>query len=230
MNGNFPERIAPSLIERAKKLSTTQLCDGMKELHIPVSGCMCPAIKPVDPSMKVIGTAVTVETSNGDNLPIHLAAYLDNSDGYVMVIDGKGYMERAYLGDLIMSAAQAVGYEGIVIDGCARDRSGNIAIGFPVFCRGLTPSGPVKQNIGAVNEPIICGGVRVKPGDLVMGDDDGVCVVPYSQLEAVLEKAEAKLRYEEKRVKVISEYKNAKTNGLPLPQLAPAWVLEMSSN
>lgn len=227
MMHDFPELVDGAALERARGLSVAQLCDGMKDLGIPGSGCMCAQIGPVEPSMRVVGTAATVETADGDNFPIHVAAYGIPRDGYVMVIDGKAHMEKAYLGDLIMGAAQAAGYLGVVIDGCTRDREGNIALGFPVFCRGLMPAGPIKKNPGVINGEIRCGGITVCPGDLIVGDCDGVCVVPRQRLADVLEKAEAKKTYEVAREETIRRYAEAKRNGGELPQLAPQWVLDL---
>lgn len=227
MMHDFPELIDEALLARARELSVAQLCDGMKELDIPGGGCLCMQIGAVDPSMRVVGTAATVETGDGDNFPIHVATYAIPRDGYVMVIDGKGYTDKAYLGDLIMGAAQAAGYLGVVIDGCTRDREGNIALRFPVFSRGLMPAGPIKKNPGVVNGEIRCGGIAVRPGDLVVGDYDGVCVVPRGRIAEVLEKAEAKKAYEIKREETIRQYAEAKAKGGPLPQLAPQWVLDL---
>ena len=164
--------LSDEIIRRAKNLNVPLLLDGLKaaKIDIPGGGCMDMHINPVDRGMKVVGTALTVETSDGDNFPIHVASYIFKAEGYVMVIDGKGYEGRAYLGDLIMGACQAVGYEGIVIDGCTRDRDGNIELDFPVYSRGFMPRGPIKKNEGNINTPILCGGVRVNPGDLVVGD------------------------------------------------------------
>ncbi len=144
-----------------------------------------------------------------------------------MVIDGKNCRERAYFGDLIMGACQAVGFEGMVIDGATRDRDGNIALGFPVFSRGFMPRGPIKRDEGNINTPIFCGGVKVCPGDLVVGDADGVCVIPVEYIETVLTEADKKLAYESKRQQTIAAYLQAKQEGEPLPQLAPQWVLDM---
>jgi 4-hydroxy-4-methyl-2-oxoglutarate aldolase len=227
---DFPELLPKNIIERAQKLEVSQLCDGMKALKIPHYGCLTPDIHPIDPSFKMVGTAVTVETENGDNFPIHIATYSVPKEGYVMVIDGKGYKDTAYLGDKIMGACKAMGYKGIVIDGYTRDRSGNIALGFPVFSRGLNPAGPVKKNVGKINEVITCGGVEVHPGDLVCGDEDGVCVVPRDRIEEVLLEAEKKQAYENKRDKAIQDYIEKKRNGEKLPNLAPEWVLEMLNN
>lgn len=111
MNPN-PPLVEPEYIERARKLGPALLADGMKALgDIKNDGVMEAAMLPVSPEMVMVGTALTVDTDNGDNYPIHLATY-SGGEGYVMVIDGKGYQKRAYLGDLIVSAAAAVGYEG----------------------------------------------------------------------------------------------------------------------
>jgi regulator of RNase E activity RraA len=223
----FAELIDKNIILRAKLLSVPQLCDGMKELGIPQCGCMSAEINAVHPDMKVVGTAATIDTSNGDNFPIHVATYAVPQEGYVMVVAGKGYMERAYLGDLIMGAAEAAGYTGIVVDGCTRDQKGNIKLGFPVFSKGFMPAGPIKKNPGNINTAVVCAGVEVAPGDLVAGDCDGVCVVPREHILEVLHKAEEKKAYEEKREKAIAAYGKAKAAGEELPQLAPQWVLDM---
>lgn len=222
----FPELLPDSVIERAMKLDVSQLCDGMKKLKVPFSGCMEAVISPVDPSFKVCGTAVTVETIAGDNLPIHVATYTAPAAGYVMVIDGKKYEKCAYIGDKIMGACKAIGYKGIVIDGYSRDRSGNIALEFPVYSRGLMPAGPVKDKMGKINDSIHCGRILVNPGDLVCGDDDGVCVVPRDMIEDVLKAAEEKQAYENNRDIEIADYMQKKKNGEPLPRLAPKWMDE----
>ncbi len=217
------------VIERAKKLNVPLLLDGVKaaKIEIPGGGCMDMRIGPVERGMKVVGTALTVETDNGDNFPIHVASYCFQADGYVMVIDGKGYEGRAYFGDLIMGACQAAGFAGMVVDGCTRDRDGNIGLAFPVYSRGFMPRGPIKEKEGNINTPIVCGGVRVNPGDLVAGDSDGVCVIPAEYIETVLAEAEKKKAYEEKREEMIAAYRKARAEGGELPQLAPQWVLDM---
>ena len=221
--------IEEKYLARARKLATTLLVDGVKKakLDLPNCGCMEASIMPVDRGMTMVGTAMTVETANGDNFPIHVASYGAPGPGYVMVIDGKAYPGRAYFGDLIMGSCQAVGFEGMVVDGYSRDRDGNIELGFPVYSKGFMPNGPIKKDEGNINVPIVCGGVPVKPGDLVMGDSDGVCVIPREHIEIVLDMAEEKLAYEDKRNETIKRYREAKANGEPLPQLAPQWVLDM---
>lgn len=217
------------VVERAEKLGVALLLDGAKKakIEIPNGGCMDAEVMPVDQSMHVAGTALTVETSNGDNFPIHVASYSFDAEGYVMVIDGKGYNKRAYFGDLIMGACQAVGFKGMVIDGYTRDREGNIKLGFPVYSKGFMPCGPIKKNEGNINTPIMCAGVKVEPGDLVVGDADGICVIPKQYIDVVLQEAETKAAYEQNRRKTIEAYREAKKNGTELPVLAPQWVLSM---
>lgn len=228
----YPPLLPQSVVERARKLSVPLLLDGVKKagLELPRDGCMTAAIGPVERGMKVVGTAMTVDTQNGDNFSIHVAAYSAPAEGYVMVIDGKAYEDRAYLGDLIMGACQAIGFAGIVVDGYTRDRDGNIGLGFPVFSRGFLPRAPGKGQEGEVNAVIQCGGVTVTPGDLVMGDSDGVCVIPSKYIDQVLDEAEKKHAYEVKREETIAAYRKAKAEGAPLPQLAPQWVLDMLEN
>ena len=221
--------LSDEIIRRAKNLNVPLLLDGVKAAKIdsPNGGCMDMHINAVERGMTLVGTALTVETANGDNFPIHVASYSFDAKGYVMVIDGKAYEGRAYFGDLIMGACQAVGFEGMVIDGCTRDRDGNIELDFPVYSRGFMPRGPIKKDEGNINTSIQCGGVRVNPGDLVMGDSDGVCVIPVEYIETVLAEAEKKKAYEDKRTETIAAYRQAKKDGTPLPQLAPQWVLDM---
>ena len=226
---DFPPLLSDEIINRAKKLNPAQLADGMKGLGILKDGVMEASIMPVnpDPAMTMVGTAVTVETANGDNFPIHVASYSLPAEGYVMVIDGKGYPDRAYLGDLIMGACKAVGYAGIVIDGYTRDRQGCIEMNYPVYSKGQMQAGPIKKSEGTINGPILCGGVHVNPGDLVVGGADGVTVVPRERLEEVLAKAEEKAAYEEKRDAAIAAYNAVKAEGRELPNLAPQWVLDL---
>lgn len=221
--------LSEDIIKRAERLNVALILDGVKaaNVDIPNGGCMDAEVKPCALGMKVVGTALTIEAADGNNYPIHVASYSFQADGYVMVIDGKGYKERSYFGDLIMGACQAVGFKGMVVDGYTRDIEGNIELDFPVYSKGLMPRGPIKKTEGNINTTIMCAGVKVEPGDLVCGDSNGVCVIPKEYIEIVLEAAEEKAAYEEKRTKTIEAYKEARKTGAPLPQLAPQWVLDM---
>lgn len=225
----FPELLGEEILERAARFGTAQLCDGMKGLGVHQDGCMEAAILPADDTLSFAGTACTVETDGGDNFPIHAALY-QCRPGDVLVIDGKGFLGSAYIGDLIVGAAKAIGVSGIVIDGCVRDKAGLRETGLPVYAKGYMQKGPSKKGPGKINVPIVCGGVGVEPGDLVVGDCDGVTVVPRRLIETVLEAAAKKEAYEEKRREAIAHYARCREKGEPLPELAPDWVLEMLKN
>lgn len=226
-----PALLPEALTQRASRLSSANLCDGMKNTDINREGAMSADVLPIKMDMKCIGTAFTLETSGGNNFPIHLALYSEGKkDGYVLVIDGKSCRDIPYLGDLIAATAKAVGFAAIVISGCVRDRESIAQMGYPVFCEGFVQRGPKKIAEGAINVPILCGGVDVRPGDLVVGDADGVTVVPRDRVEEVLENAEKKVAYEEKRRLAIDEYVCRRRAALPLNDITPDWVKEILSS
>ena len=217
------------LIARAQALSCSLLLDGAKllGLALPGGGCLPHAIRAMNAGHKMVGTALTVRTQPGDNRPIHLAIYGAKQPGYALIIDGHAHESCAYMGDLMLSACKALGFSGVVIDGFIRDRDGVEALDFPVYTRGFLPPAPTKNKDGDVNMPIALGGVTVCPGDLIMGDCDGVCVIPREHAEAVLEAAEKRKAYEEARQAVINAYVEAKEAGKELPDLTPGWVKEV---
>jgi len=221
--------LSPEIIARAEKLSCSLLLDGAKAvgLSLPGGGCLPHAIRPVNPNHKMVGTALTVLTQPGDNRPIHLAIYGAGQPGYALVIDGHAHERCAYMGDLMLGACKALGFSGVVIDSYIRDRDGVMALDFPVYTRGFLPPAPTKEKDGEINAPIEIGGVTICPGDLVMGDCDGVCVIPREHVDAVLDAAEKRKAYEEARQAVIDEYVRAKESGETLPELTPAWARDV---
>ena len=226
MNSNWndtPELLPAEVIARAEKLEPALVSDGMKGTDIPGEGTMDAEIMPVDPSMKIVATAITVNTCNGDNFPIHYATYT-TPPGYVMVIDGNDFTRKAYLGDLIAGAAKAVGFKGIVIDGYVRDYEGLKELGLPIFCKGFMQAGPIKKGPGQVNVPIHCGGVSVEPGDLGVAGADGVSVVPRARIDEILTNAEAKQRLDLAMQANIDAYNEAVSRGEEPPKLMPAWI------
>lgn len=223
---SLPELVPQELIDRVKKLSPAQLCDGMESLGIERNGCMDANLMPLDETKILIGTACTVDTEDGDNFPIHVAIY-QGKPGYVLVVAGKGYTERCYMGDLMGSAAEAVGLSGIIIDGYVRDKVGLANLSIPVYAKGIMQRSPAKRGPGEINTIVTCAGVKVNPGDLILGDYDGVTVIPRGRIEEVLAAAEKKDAYEAKRRETIAEYVRCKNNNEPLPELAPAWVTDM---
>lgn len=222
----MPDLISEDIIERVKKLSPALLCDGMKDLGIFREGCMDASILPVDEKDLIVGTAYTVDTEEGDNFPIHLAIY-QGKPGYVLIVAGKGYQEKAYIGDLMSSAADAIGLNGIVVDGYVRDKLGLKDLSIPIFAKGFMQRGPGKKGPGEINTTVVCGGIKVEPGDLVVGDCDGVTVIPRDRIEEVLVKAEKKFAYEKERMNKIAEYRRCLQEGKTLPDLTPGWVHEM---
>ncbi len=222
----LPDLIPQEVIARAKQFSPAQLCDGMKPLKIERDGCMDASMMPVDEKKIMIGTACTVDTADGDNFPIHIALY-QAKPGYVMVVAGKGYEGKAYMGDLMGATGAAIGLNGIVVDGCVRDKTGLAALDMPIYAKGYMQRGPGKKGPGGINIPVVCAGVTVNPGDLIVGDSDGVTVVPRDRIEEVLAETQKKADYEVKRREVISEYARNRKENKPLPDLVPAWVKEM---
>ncbi|MDV2885519.1 RraA family protein [Alkalihalophilus pseudofirmus] len=217
---DLPLLISSEKIERAKKLNTTLLSDAMD-----CTGSMDYKIKPVTSTAKIVGTALTVSLRPGDNLFLHQAIHM-GEEGYVIVADGKGHTQNAYLGELMAFAAKARGLEGIIIDGFVRDKEILNQLDFPIFATGFIPNGPFKDGPGHINIPISCGGVSVQAGDLIIGDEDGVVVVPRDQIEVRLLRAEEKLEYENKRVEVISKYEQSRKAGTPLGSIEPSWLKE----
>lgn len=157
---------------------------------------MAAQIKPAWPGATILGPALTVRTFPADNLMIHKAVTLAKP-GDVLVVNAGGYTDYAVFGDLLGLSCKAHDIAGIVIDGATRDAEGLQAIGFPVFARALQPAGPFKDSPGAVNVPVSCGGVPVRPGDIVVADGDGVMVVPREAAADILAKAQAAVAKEQ---------------------------------
>lgn len=153
------------------------------------TGALAPAVKPLYPGMRLCGPALPVDCPAGDNLMLH-AAIAEAAPGEVLVVDFKGCVEAGPFGDVLAHACRLRGILGLVIDGTVRDGAALRAMGFPVFARGLCMAGTSKRGPGSVGLPVVCAGVRVARGDLVLGDDDGVVVVPRDGLQATIEAAE----------------------------------------
>ncbi len=147
------------------------------------------AIKPVYPTARLAGPAFTVTCHPADNLTIHKAIDLAPA-GSVLVVNAGGYVEAGLFGAIMALACQVKGIAGLVLDGGCRDIEELEEIDFPVFARGVNPGGTVKETLGAIGLPIQCGGVMVAPGDIMVGDRDGV-VVPAARAAEALEKARA---------------------------------------
>lgn len=182
-------------------LCTGNICDANGK-----RGNMDAAIRPLDPLSRLAGFAMTVKCKPGDNLAIH-RAIAAASCGIVLVIDAQGHTGAGYVGEIAATACLERKISGIVIDGACRDALAIRKLGLPVFCRGLNPGGTFKEDPGSLHEIIQCGGITVNPGDLVVGDADGVIVVQKENVAAVLEKARAIVAREAQTIAQLREGK-----------------------
>ncbi len=162
------------------------------------TGALPSAIKPVAPSFRACGPALTVRCAPGDNLWLHRAIYAAQS-GDVIAASVSDDFEWGYWGEIMSTAALARGLGGLVVDGCVRDRERLERLGFPVFARGISIRGTSKDRDapGSVNEPIMIGRAVIAPGDLLLGDADGVVALPRERLAETLDRAAARERAEE---------------------------------
>ena len=161
-----------------------------------------PRLRPMHAGGVLAGPALTVKTRPGDNLMIHKALMIA-APGDVIVVDAGGDLTNALFGEIMSAEAEAAGVAGLVINGAIRDadaiRNGRL----PIFAAGVTHRGPYKDGPGEINVPIALDGMVIEPGDLILGDDDGVLCVPFANTEAVLQAARTKLADEERSMAAI---------------------------
>lgn len=155
-------------------------------------------IKPLADHFKIAGRAVTVRLPDGENGAV-LEAIRAANEGDILVIDAKGNTNRAVAGDFVISLAKVMGVQGFVVDGVIRDIAAIRELDFPIFALGTTVAAGNKNGGGQVNIPIAVGGVTVHPGDYIIGDVDGVIVVPLQDAERIVAAAESKLEKDEAR-------------------------------
>ena len=158
-------------------------------------GSVDPAIKPLGPRVRILGPAFTVQCFPKDNLMLHKALQVAQP-GDVIVATADGYPNAGYFGGLMATSALALKVGGLAIDGCVRDSAEILEMGFPIFCKGTCMRGTTKDNPGTINHPIIFGEVVVHPGDLVVGDDDGMVIIPQARIEDVLKASQKRVQNE----------------------------------
>jgi len=205
------ERPAADLVRELAQYPVALLGDGLGRIQVMDAG-----IKPLLRSMQMCGSAITVEVHPADNLMVHVAMKIARK-GDVIIINARGNIENGVYGDILNSVAKRKELGGIVIDGAVRDCVEIEKSGVPVFSRGICPLGGGKEGPGQVNVPISCGGVVVSPGDVIIGDGDGVVVVPKHLLQNALEGARKKLEAENKRLDTIASGKDE--------EIYPSWLI-----
>lgn len=179
-----------ALIEQLGRYPVALVGDVMNRM-----GMMAAALRPRTTIRPLIGTILPVLCREGDNLAIHRS--LDEAQpGDVLVVNAQGDVNRAVFGGLLAAGCLARGMTGAVIDGALRDAEEFDGLGFPVYSRGVSPAGPYKHGPGSVGLPVACGNVVCHPGDVILGDGDGLIVVPARQLPEILPRVAAQAEYE----------------------------------
>lgn len=188
----------PKLLTTLRGIATSLLSDNMAQL----SGTF--GLSPYHRPKPMAGTAVTVNARAGDNLTI-FRAFDFCRPGDVLVVDGGGDLSQALVGEIVFRIAESLGVQGIVLDGAIRDVEAIRAHDFPVYARGVTHRGPSKTQAGQINVPVAVGGMVVSPGDIVVGDENGVLAISPADAPSVIEKAQRQDEKETAQLKAIVE-------------------------
>lgn len=162
------------------------------------------AIKPLNPNLKLCGPAITVEVRVGDNLMIHAALKIAK-EGDVLVINAHGDLHHGLWGEITTRVAIKKRLGGVILDGAVRDSMFISNTNLPLYCRGVMPCGGGKDGPGVVNFPISCGGVVVHPGDVIVGDSDGIVVIPQGKIDVAIAEANERINVEDKRIADIEQ-------------------------
>ena len=188
------ERPDPALIEAYREIPSSNIGDCVKRMN-----CMFGGIRAYN-KLRVLGPAFTVKVPAGDNLVAQMA--LDYAmPGDVIVIDGAGYTDRALVGGMMLAYAEERKLGGFVVNGAVRDLDDIQASPLPVYALAATPLGPYREGPGEVNVPVVCGGQVVMPGDLLVGDSDGLVVIPRRDAPALLDAVHRNLSMEQNEMR-----------------------------
>ena len=202
-------QVSPQWVERYRQLPVANVSDSMNRMT--AGGAR---LRPMHREGVLAGPALTVKARPGDNLMLHYALDIARP-GDVIVVDAGGDLSNALIGEMMVAYAVKRGVAGIVINGAIRDAANIGAGNFPLFAAGVSHRGPYKDGPGEVNVPIAIDGMVVEPGDLVIGDEDGLLCVPFEHIEQVYERAAAKYAAEHKQMEQIAQGTNDRS-----------WVIE----
>ncbi|PLR63809.1 methyltransferase [Pseudomonas sp. QC2] len=198
-------KVAAEWVERYRTVPVANISDSMNRMT--AGGA---SLQPMHHKGVLVGPALTVKARPGDNLMLHHALDIAQP-GDVIVVDAGGDLSNALIGEMMVAYAIKKGVAGIVINGAIRDAASIGAGDFPVFAAGITHRGPYKDGPGEVNVPIALGGMVIEPGDLVIGDEDGLLCVPFDQVGEVYDRAYAKHAAEQKQLEQIALGENDRT-------------------
>lgn len=180
-----------------ESVASSQVADSMGRL-----GAMDSGIRPIWASPRVIGSALTVWCHSADNLMVHKAVGMAQR-GDILIINTQNNVTNSPFGELLATSALAVGITAVIVDGTVRDGSSLERLRLPVYARALCPNGCNREGAGEVGTTIACGGVAVRPGDVIVADGDGITVVPLDDAADVARRAVSKLKQEETRLEEI---------------------------